>query len=239
MFLKCIIRVHLNPAIPKLAGMNEYLIILAGGTGTRMNSHIPKQFLPLQGKPVIVHTIEKFLKWKNTINIIVAANDEYINMWEKTKSIYFPELEIQTVNGGAERFHSVKNALACIKEDGLVALHDAARPLIKTQVINQCFKVAKTNGAAVPVVSMQESLRKISGEVSTHVNRSEFRVVQTPQVFHVSKLKQAYEQDFQSVFTDDASVYESVGGQIHLTEGNRENIKITEPLDLIIAEALL
>jgi len=219
--------------------MNEYLIILAGGTGIRMNSHIPKQFLPLKGKPVIVHTIEKFLKWKNTIKIIVAANDEYSNMWEKTKAIHFPKLEIQTVNGGAERFHSVKNALQCITEEGLVALHDAARPLVKTQVINECFKMASVHGSAVPVVSMQESLRKVSEQVSAHVNRSEYRVVQTPQVFHVSKLKAAYAQDYQKVFTDDASVYESMGGKIHLVEGNRENIKITEPLDLIIAEALV
>jgi 2-C-methyl-D-erythritol 4-phosphate cytidylyltransferase len=219
--------------------MNQYLIILAGGTGTRMNSHIPKQFLPLNGKPVIVRTIERFLKWKNTIQIIVAANDEYRTMWEKTKSIHFPNLEIQTVNGGTERFHSVKNALACIKEEGLVALHDAARPLVKTQVINECFKMAKANGAAVPVVSMQESLRKVDGEESIHVNRAEFRVVQTPQVFEVSRLKEAYKQEYQKVFTDDASVYESIGGKIHLVEGNRENIKITEPLDLIIAEALV
>ena len=219
--------------------MNQYLIILAGGTGTRMNSHIPKQFLPLNGKPVIVRTIERFLKWKNTIQIIVAANDEYRTMWEKTKSIHFPNLEIQTVNGGTERFHSVKNALACIKEEGLVALHDAARPLVKTQVINECFKMAKANGAAVPVVSMQESLRKVDGEESIHVNRAEFRVVQTPQVFEVSRLKEAYKQEYQKVFTDDASVYESIGGKIHLVEGNRENIKITEPLDLIIAEALM
>jgi len=219
--------------------MDLYLIILAGGTGTRMNSSVPKQFLPLKKKPVIVHTIEKFLKWNNTIQIIVAANDEYLEMWEKTKKAYFSNLSIATVNGGAERFHSVKNALQCITSPGIVALHDAARPLISTQVINECFKTATENGSAVPVVSLQESLRKISGDSSLHANRADFRIVQTPQVFNAADLKEAYEQEYKSTFTDDASVFESKGRKIHLVKGNRENIKITEPLDLIIAEALI
>ena len=215
------------------------VIIVAGGSGSRMKSETPKQFSLLKGKPVIVHTIEKFLRFDSGIEIIVALRQDYALEFEAIqKNFKLPEVII--VNGGETRFHSVKNALEKINpETTLVAVHDAARPLVSLQTIQNTFSAADKSGAAVPVIEINESLREVDSLGSKAVSRKDFRVVQTPQCFKTKIILAAYKQNYIPEFTDDASVVEAAGNKIQLTEGNIENIKITFPQDLEIAESLM
>jgi 2-C-methyl-D-erythritol 4-phosphate cytidylyltransferase len=220
--------------------MKEYVIIVAAGSGKRMGAAIPKQFLQLAGKPILLHTMEKFLKHNPNIGIVLVLNTEYVVFWQELCHTLNIKIKHEVVCGGQERFHSVKNGIEAIKdEDAIVAIHDAVRPLVSLKTIENCFLMACEKGAAVPVLHLTDSLRITSAAGSTPVDRSKYRMVQTPQCFQINILRQAYEQPYEDSFTDDASVVEAFGEHIHLLEGNRENIKITDPIDLRMAEAMM
>lgn len=216
------------------------VIIVAGGIGSRMNAELPKQLLELNNKPLIVYSIEKFLQFDKSIQVIVALHKNYFEAFEKIKSNYNLPM-VQVVQGGETRYQSVKNALnvlnLCVK---LVAVHDAARPLVSLQTIQLTMAAARHGGAAIPVIKINESLREEYGNnKSKAVDRTKFKIVQTPQCFKKEVLLNAFQLPYNSSFTDDATLVEQTGQTITLTEGNRENIKITYPQDLIIAQALL
>ena len=217
----------------------RYVIIVAGGNGTRMESDLPKQFMLLGGKPILMQTISCFYNFDNNIDIIITLPNAEIERWQNLCSKYSFTTKHTVVNGGKTRFHSVKNALAEIKELSLVAIHDGVRPLVSKATIEHCFADAEHTGAAIPVIECFESLRQIVDGGNISAVRDLYRLVQTPQVFLSEILLKAYNQLYQPQFTDDASVVEHNGHTISLVNGNRENIKITTPQDLIIAEALL
>lgn len=216
-----------------------YAIIVAGGKGMRMGKDLPKQFLPIDGTPILMHTLQAFYDYDPSMTLIVVLPSDQQAYWSKLCGDYHFTIPHVVVKGGDTRFHSVKNGLSCIKGEGLVAVHDGVRPFVHCDTIDRCFAVALESGAAVPVVEVVDSLRKVEDEESNAVSRREYRIVQTPQVFDISLLKEAYKQPYTVDFTDDASVVEAYGRKISLVEGNRENIKITSPFDLVIAEAFL
>ncbi len=222
--------------------MHKYAIIVAGGKGERMGKEIPKQFLELAGKPILMHTIEKFRTTFPEIEIILALPENQISFWEELCVSYqFPFSPKRVVKGGKTRFHSVKNALALVKEKSIVAIHDGVRPLVSSETIFNCFKEAENYGNSIPVVDVVDSLRFVSKQEDTNksVPRSCYKVVQTPQCFQSDIILKAYEQEYHENFTDDASVVELLGETIHLVKGNIENIKITSPIDIQLAEAYL
>ena len=216
-----------------------WAIIVAGGSGSRMQTDVPKQFLELCGKPVLMHTIKAFADACEGIRIIVALPSSQIGFWQELCSSRGFALPHEIVEGGSTRFHSVKNGLAALPDEGLVAIHDGVRPLTSRQTIVNCFAEAAKYGCAVPAVPVNESVREVSGQTSRMLDRSALRLIQTPQVFDIALLKKAYKQEYTPAFTDDASVFERAGHSIHLTEGNVENIKITTPNDLAVAEIFL
>jgi len=219
--------------------VNNYAIIVAGGTGVRMISETPKQFMLLGGLPVLMHCISAFHRFDTSITIIVALGISEMERWTMLCKEYNFNLHHQLVPGGERRFYSVKNALAKVPDNGLVAIHDGVRPLVNQSTIRNCFSAAAKFGNAVPVISPSDSVRLIDNGHSRHIDRTMIRFVQTPQVFGCRLIKEAYKQDYQSCFTDDASVLENIGCQINQVEGNQENIKITTPTDMLIAEALM
>ncbi len=223
-----------------MAGLYRYLIIVAGGKGLRMGSSVPKQFLRLGDKPVIIHTIQKFIDFDPAIELIVVLPDDSTELWEKTCLSCGFDHDHSIIKGGKERFDSVKNGLSLVRKRSLVAIHDAVRPLVSKDTIERCFKVAGLKGNAVPFVRPAESVRDITEpRGSRPVNRDSIALIQTPQVFRSDLLLKAYEKTFDPSFTDDASVVEAAGYRINLVEGNRENIKITTALDMIMAEAMM
>ncbi len=222
--------------------MPNYAIIVAGGKGERMGQHIPKQFLELAGKPILMHTIEKFYNTFPQLKIILALSENQFDYWEELCYKYgFTKIPHQIVAGGKTRFDSVKNALALVKESGIVAVQDGVRPLVSATTIKNCFKQAEQSGTAVPVVDVVDSLRFIFKQDNTNkaVARNCYKSVQTPQCFKTDIILKAYQQDFDETFTDDASVVEKLGYKIDLVEGNTENIKITSPIDIALAETIL
>ncbi len=216
-----------------------YTIIVAGGKGMRMGKDLPKQFLPIDGTPILMHTLQAFYDYDPSMTLIVVLPSDQQAYWSKLCGDHHFTIPHVVVKGGETRFHSVKNGLSCIKGEGLVAVHDGVRPFVHCDTIDRCFAAAQESGAAVPVVEVVDSLRKVEDEESKAVSRRDYRIVQTPQVFDISLLKEAYKQPYTVDFTDDASVVEAYGRKISLVEGNRENIKITSPFDLVIAEAFL
>jgi len=221
--------------------MHKYAIIVAGGKGERMGAKVPKQFLQLKGKPILMHTIEKFKSTFPDIQIILALPNNQMDYWEVLCKEHSFTIAHQIVEGGETRFHSVKNALTQIDEKGIIAVHDGVRPLVSEKTIRTCFEKATAEGNAIPVIDVVDSLRFLNKQEGSNkaVPRSCYKSVQTPQCFQSDLLKKAYQQEFDSTFTDDASVVEKLGKIIHLVEGNKENIKVTTEEDLIIAEVLL
>lgn len=214
-----------------------HVVIVAGGSGTRMQSDLPKQFLLLNEKPVLIHTIEKFIPFADTLTLVLPiAWSEY---WESIKIKYPINFQIELVQGGKERFFSVENALKILPNNGLVLIHDAVRPLVNSEVIERVIETTKLKGNAIPVIEITDSIRKQEGEHSSMVDRSQYKRIQTPQGFDLKELKQAYENGFRKEYTDDASVLESIGHQINLVEGHPYNLKITTPDDLIMAQWML
>lgn len=222
-----------------LKGGAFYIIIVAAGSGTRMNNAVPKQFLELHGKPILMHSIEVFLQAIPQINIILVLPLPYRKQWETLckKHNFTPPLQL--ADGGETRFHSVKNGLALVPEDTIVGIHDAARPLVNKQTIINTFETAKLKGNASPSIQINESIRELKDNNNKAIDRNTIFIIQTPQCFQSSLIKKAFLMEYRQTFTDDASVLEAMGEKINLIEGNRENIKITTPLDLIIAEAMM
>ncbi|MGZ3903845.1 MAG: 2-C-methyl-D-erythritol 4-phosphate cytidylyltransferase [Bacteroidia bacterium] len=215
------------------------VIIVAGGSGSRMQSKTPKQFELLHNKPVIVYSIEKFRAFDPSIQVVVVLAQEYFTLFSSVQK-QFGLKDVLIAGGGETRFHSVKNGLQKVNENtSVIGVHDAARPLVSMQTIKNTFEAAKQFKAAVPVIEMNESLREITEQNSKAVDRKNFRVVQTPQCFEKNILMKAYTQNYLPAFTDDATVVEATGHAIHLTEGNVENIKITYPRDLALANSLI
>ena len=219
--------------------MKKFAIIVAGGTGNRMQGDIPKQFVLLNGKPVIIYSIEAFFTHNPSVQIILVIHPEYLSLWERLAKEYKISAPLLVVAGGKTRFDSVKNGLKLITEDGLVAVHDAARPVINAGFIRNLFLDASTFGSAIPVVPINDTIRIIDGDFSHPQDRTFLRAIQTPQVFKVSELQRAYMQPYEPIFTDDGSVMESAGFPVHLAEGRRGNIKITHPEDIAVAEVLM
>ena len=222
--------------------MADYIIIVAGGKGLRMGGDIPKQFLPIHGKPVLMRTMERFREYSEALRIILVLPKAQQEYWDTLCKEYAFDMDYQIADGGETRFHSVQNGSSLIPDDeqGVVGVHDGVRPFVSTEVIKRCYDTARTEKAVIPVTPVVETLRHINDNGSgSNVLRSEYRLVQTPQTFDIQLLKRANRQPYSEAFTDDASVVEGIGQQVVMVEGNRENIKLTTPFDITIAEALL
>lgn len=223
--------------------MKRYLIIVAGGKGVRMGGDLPKQFQLLAGKPLVMVTIENLSAMDVTMDIILVLPKDQMELWAELCEKYDFKVPVTVVAGGTTRFHSVQNGLAAIDDadEALVGVHDGVRPFLAIKVFDELFREAAINGAVVPVVPVNDSMRRfIGGQGATEpVARDRYRLVQTPQVFKLSLLRKAYEQLYMENFTDDASVVENLGEQVYIVDGNRENLKITTPFDFVVAKAIV
>ncbi|MBR3878144.1 MAG: 2-C-methyl-D-erythritol 4-phosphate cytidylyltransferase [Bacteroidaceae bacterium] len=223
--------------------MKRYLIVVAGGKGMRMGGETPKQFQLLGDKPVVMVTLERLHAIDPSMQLILVLPAEHMDMWLSLCKQYSFAVPLLLAQGGSTRFHSVQNGLAQVDDidDALVGVHDGVRPFVSPKVLDDCFCEAWIHGAAIPMIDVQDSLRHIVGGngVTEVVPRDRYRLVQTPQVFRLSLLRRAYEQRFVENFTDDASVVEALGEQVVGVEGNRENIKLTTPFDLMVAKTLM
>jgi 2-C-methyl-D-erythritol 4-phosphate cytidylyltransferase len=220
----------------------DYIIIVAGGKGLRMGTDIPKQFLPIGGKPVLMRTIERFRKAQPDIHVILVLPKSQQDYWRQLCEEYTFVADYQLTDGGETRFHSVQHGLALIPDDaeGVVGVHDGVRPFPSVEMIRNCYAMAREKKAVIPVIPIVETVRHLSSSSSSiTVPRNDYRLVQTPQCFDIQLLKAANRQPYNDGFTDDASVVEAFGIDVTLVEGNRENIKITTPYDLKIAEVLI
>lgn len=221
--------------------MKKYAIIVAGGTGRRMGSSIPKQFLLLHDKPVLYYTIKAFLEAYDDLQIILVLPEDYSDIGKEVIDAYFDYSRIQVTFGGETRFHSVQNGLRLIHDESIIFVHDAVRCLVSAELIRDCYDHASVMGTAVPVVRSKDSVRYLNEEGNDNevMDRNKVVLVQTPQTFHSKILLPAFNIDYKEQFTDEATVVESFGLKISLIEGEEDNIKITRPSDLLIAEALL
>lgn len=219
--------------------MKKTVIIVAGGKGERMQSTLPKQFIELNGLPILMHTIAAFAAYDPAMDCIVVLPAGQMAHWQQLCTLHRFALPHLTVAGGPTRFHSVRNGLQAVRLPSLVAVHDGVRPLVDRDTIGRCFDCARQQGAAIPATPLTDSIRMLRGDSSQACDRSLFRLVQTPQVFDGDLLSRAYEQDYSPAFTDDASVVEACGHPVALVEGSTRNIKITAPMDLKLAEMLM
>ncbi len=217
--------------------MKKFALIVAGGKGSRMNETIPKQFMELNGRPVLMHTFDAFINYDSSIEFILALPKNHVEYWNELCEKHNFKIKYKLAFGGETRFHSVKNGLNLIDEDGIVFIHDGVRPLVSVQTIQNCFETTLEKGNALPVVPVPESVRFVDETGNKAVDRSKHFLVQTPQTFKTEIIKSAFQQNYSDKFTDDASVLEAFGKTIYLVEGNRENIKITYPEDLIVAKS--
>ena len=219
---------------------NQYVIIVAGGQGVRMNSDTPKQFMIVNNLPVIMHSMMAFYRYNPFCKQIIVLPEKQLSVWMDLTSKHPLPFSFSIANGGETRFHSVKSGLELIKNsEGIVSVHDAVRMLVSNNIISSAYTKANEFGSAIPCVPLKDSVRRIKNDTNNFIDRNDLVRIQTPQAFHVSILKEAYQQPYQSFFTDDASVVETRGLKLHLFEGEESNIKITEPIDLIVADAIL
>lgn len=220
--------------------MKKFVVIVAGGKGLRMGNDLPKQFIPIHGKPILMHTLIRFYEWDASASLILVLPEDYQAYWQmlcKELDFRIPHV---VANAGETRFHSVKNGLSLVGSPGLIAVHDGVRPFVSCRVIDICFAEAEKKGAVIPVVPIMDSIRRQTENGGTApVDRSQYMAVQTPQVFKSELLLEAYALPYVPAFTDDASVVEAAGYTIHPIQGDRENIKITTPVDVLIAEAYM
>jgi len=220
--------------------MKKYAVIVAGGSGARMNSKVPKQFLLLKGKPVLYYTIDVFLKAYEDIQIILVLPEEHVAAGQEVIDAFFDYSRIQITIGGRTRFHSVQNGLQLITEESMVFVHDAVRCLLSTELIHRCYGAAIEFGSAIPVTDCRDSVRIISNDGNEAIERDRVKLVQTPQTFHSKILLPAFSNiDYKDKFTDEATVVEAFGLKVTLVEGEERNIKITQPLDMEFAERLI
>lgn len=227
--------------------MKRYVLIVAGGKGLRMGGELPKQFIPFEGKPVLMHTLEAFHCWDASAALVLVLPASHRAYWEMLCREIGCQAPHRLAEGGTTRFESVRNGLALLDEEIesapadekiLIGVHDGVRPFVPAEVIETCFREAARSGAAVPVIPLVDSLREADGEESRPVDRSRYFAVQTPQVFDAALLRRAYRQPDDTRFTDDASVVEALGEKVKMVAGSRENIKLTTPFDLLLAEVL-
>lgn len=219
--------------------MKRYAILVAGGKGLRMGQDLPKQFIPVKGEPVLMHTIRRFHQTLPDLTIIVVLPVSQQAYWKKLCETYHFGIRHLIADGGETRYHSVKNGLALThKSDAIIAIHDGVRPFVSEEVIRNAFQCAEENGTAIPVTEMVDSVRQIQEGKTVSVPRDQYVLVQTPQAFRSGIIHSAYELPYTNQFTDDASVVEAYGTAVQTIKGNRENIKITTPFDLRIAEVL-
>ena len=220
--------------------MKKAVIIVAAGSGSRMGGELPKQYQKLQGKPLIIHALERFHHFDPEMKFVLVLSPAHNDLWEQVAASYAISRGLTIVMGGATRYDSVKNGLDRTDPETLVGIHDAARPLVSQHTLLRCYDAAREKGSGIPVVEMDDSVRMVDTKGgSVHMDRSSLKRVQTPQVFISDQIKQAYQQAYTPAYTDDASVYETMYGPVSLVEGNRENIKITTPGDLLLAEMLI
>jgi len=220
--------------------MNRSVIIVAAGSGSRMGGALPKQYLKLREKPLIIHTLERFQIFDPDMKVVVVLAPAHRELWEDMALSYEITRGLTIAPGGASRYDSVKNGLSQVDQASLVGIHDAVRPLVSQDTLARCYDAALSKGSGIPVIEMDESVRKLNKEGgSAPMDRTRLRRVQTPQVFRSERIKKAYQQPYQNTFTDDASVYEMVYGAPTLVDGNRENIKITTPTDMLLAGLLI
>jgi 2-C-methyl-D-erythritol 4-phosphate cytidylyltransferase len=220
-------------------GIKKFAVIVAGGNGRRMKLSTPKQFLEINGLPILMHTINAFITFVPAVELIIVLPEKEADHWEELCNKFNYNIKHKIAFSGGTRFHSVKNGLAQISGEGIVFIHDGVRPLVSKDTIDNCYQTAVQKGNALPVIKPSESLRKASGDHNRAVDRNSYYLVQTPQTFRVSLIKKAYNQNYNTKFTDDASVLESTGKNIYLVEGNRENIKITYAEDIYLAETYM
>ncbi|UEG48814.1 2-C-methyl-D-erythritol 4-phosphate cytidylyltransferase [Ferruginibacter lapsinanis] len=219
--------------------MKKVAVIVAGGAGVRMNTSLPKQFLLLEGKPVLYYTINTFLKAYDDMNIILVLPEEYIGAGQEIIDAYFDYGRIQITAGGGTRFHSVQNGLKLVEEESVVFVHDGVRCLLSTDLIHRCYEAAVEFGSAIPVIDSRDSVRILKEDDNEAIDRNIVKLVQTPQTFHSKILLPAFTIDHKEKFTDEATVVEAFGLKVHLVEGEVNNIKITQPMDLLIAEKIM
>ena len=219
--------------------MKKFALFVAGGKGSRMNETVPKQFMKLQRRPVLMHTFDAFEKYDSQIEFILVLPKNQIEYWNELCKKHDFKIKYKLAVGGETRFNSVKNGLDLIDEEGIVFIHDGVRPLVSVQTIQNCFNMTLKKGNALPVIPVPESIRFVDKNGNKAVDRSKHFLVQTPQTFKTGVIKNVFQQKYSDKFTDDASVLESFGETIYLVDGNRENIKITYPEDLIVAKSFL
>lgn len=219
--------------------MKKTAVIVAGGSGTRMNNEVPKQFLPLNGKPVLFYTLSTFLEAFDDLQIILVLPEEHIATGQEIIDAYFDYNRIQITTGGRTRFHSVQNGLKLISGECMIFVHDAVRCLLTTGLVQRCYDAAMEFGSAIPVINSTDSLRIIEGEDNEALDRTRIKLVQTPQTFHSKILLPAYNIDYKDKFTDEATVVEAFGLKVHLTDGEEQNFKITKPADLLLAASII
>lgn len=219
--------------------MNKYAIIVAGGTGTRMGRSLPKQFMLLKDKPVLYYTLKIFLEAYDDLKIILVLPVDYTDMGQEIIDAYFDKDRIKITAGGDSRFQSVKNGLALVKQEAIIFVHDGVRCLLSKELIHRCYNQAVETGTAIPAVVSKDSIRLLTEEGSDGFDRSKVMLIQTPQTFHSKILLPAFQIDFKDKFTDEATVVEAYGIKVSLVEGEENNIKITRPLDLLIAERIV
>lgn len=221
----------------------DYIIIVAGGKGLRMGADVPKQFLEVGGLPILMHTLNRFAAYDDKMQIILVLPHEQQDYWRKLCQKHHFNVPHTIVDGGDTRFQSSKNGVMAIPEDvadGVVGIHDGVRPFVSAEVIERCFETAREEYAAIPVVPVVDTIRYIDKHGGgKNVMRDDYRIVQTPQTFDLSLIRQAFNQPYRESFTDDASVVEALGCSVQMVEGNRENIKITSPFDLKVAQLLV
>jgi 2-C-methyl-D-erythritol 4-phosphate cytidylyltransferase len=214
--------------------MNRYAVIVAAGSGMRMGAPIPKQFLEVGGRPILMHTLNRFVAFDASIRLVVVLHPDYIEFWRSLCEKHDYSVPHSIVSGGSERFYSVQKAIQSLvdTEEAIVGIHDAVRPMVSVATLERCYATAQETGSAVPCVSVNDSMRIVDADGNRSINRSSLRIIQTPQCFRLNLLRRAFTQEYNTAFTDDASVVEALGESIELVEGNRENIKVTTPEDM-------
>ena len=214
--------------------MNRYAVIVAAGSGMRMGAPIPKQFLEVGGRPILMHTLNRFVAFDASIRLVVVLHPDYIEFWRSLCEKHDYSVSHSIVSGGSERFYSVQKAIQSLvdTEEAIVGIHDAVRPMVSVATLERCYATAQETGSAVPCVSVNDSMRIVDADGNRSINRSSLRIIQTPQCFRLNLLRRAFTQEYNTAFTDDASVVEALGESIELVEGNRENIKVTTPEDM-------
>lgn len=219
--------------------MKKYAVIVAGGKGVRMGSAVPKQFLPLNGHPILYHTIKAFADAYADMQLVLVLPQDQLSYAQMVLQSFPERIDITIVAGGETRYHSVQNGLKVVDENSIVFVHDGVRPLVSTALIQRCYEQAADKGSAIPAIPVADSMRILEDEDSRPIDREQMRIIQTPQTFKAEVILPAFQQEYQVAFTDEATVVEAYGDNVYLVDGEKSNIKVTTPEDMIVAEALL